>query len=52
MIVDPEFLEEAKKLRMDLEIVTADEMKTLLDRVYATPPDIIEQARQAIAAGG
>ncbi|MDB5507564.1 MAG: tripartite tricarboxylate transporter family receptor [Hyphomicrobiales bacterium] len=52
MVRDPEFLEEAGKLRMDLEILSSEEMKELLDRVYATPPEVVERARQAIATGG
>lgn len=52
MVRDPEFLEEAGKLRMDLEIITAQEMRELLERVYATPPEIVERARQAISSGG
>jgi tripartite-type tricarboxylate transporter receptor subunit TctC len=52
MVRDPEFLEEAGKLRMDLEILSSEDMKELLDRVYATPPEVVERARQAIATGG
>lgn len=46
---DAGFLAEAKKMQMDLEIVTGEQIDTLLKRVYATPPDIVETVRQAIS---
>lgn len=46
---DGEFLAEAKKMQMDLEVVTGEEIDTLLKRVYATPPEIVEVVRQAIS---
>lgn len=46
---DAEFLAEAKKMQMDLEIVTGEQIDTLLKRVYATPPEIVETVRQAIS---
>lgn len=49
MTKDEQFLSEAKKLRMDLDIVTGAEIDTLLKRVYATPPEIVEIARKAIS---
>jgi tripartite-type tricarboxylate transporter receptor subunit TctC len=50
MMKDPEFLAEAKKANIDIDIVTGDEIRALLQRVYATPPDIVEVVRKAIAA--
>ncbi len=49
MTKDEQFLTEAKKLRMDLDIVTGAEIDDLLKRVYATPPEIVEIARKAIS---
>ncbi|MFN3892325.1 MAG: Bug family tripartite tricarboxylate transporter substrate binding protein [Beijerinckiaceae bacterium] len=49
MTKDQQFLAEAKKLRMDLDIVTGEEIDVLLKRVYATPPEIVELARKAIS---
>jgi hypothetical protein len=46
---DAAFLAEAKKLQMDLEIVTGEEIDTLLKRVYATPTEIVEVVRKAIS---
>ena len=49
MTKDEQFLGEAKKLRMDLDVVTGAEIDDLLKRVYATPPEIVEIARKAIS---
>jgi tripartite-type tricarboxylate transporter receptor subunit TctC len=49
MLKDPDFLDEAKKTRMDLDPVTGEEVEQLLQRVYSTPQDIVEYTRKAIA---
>jgi len=49
MTKDSEFLGESKKMQMDLEVVTGEEIDSLLQRVYATPPEIVEMVRQAIS---
>lgn len=49
MTKDEQFLAEAGKLRMDLDVVTGEEIDTILRRVYATPPEIVEIARKAIS---
>ena len=46
---DPELLAEAK--RMNLEIVDplpGEEIQTIIDRMYATPAEIIEKTRKAM----
>ena len=48
MSKDAEFLADAKKSGIDIDIVTGDEIDTLLRRVYATPPDIVELVRKAV----
>jgi tripartite-type tricarboxylate transporter receptor subunit TctC len=50
MMKDPEFLAEAKKANIDIDVVTGDEIDMVLRRVYATPPDIVEVVRKAIGA--
>jgi len=50
MTKDPEFLADAKKVGIDIDIVTGEEIDTLLRRVYATPPDIVEVVRKAVSA--
>ena len=48
MMRDPEFLADAKKANIDIDVVTGDEIDTILKRVYATPPDLVEVVRKAI----
>jgi tripartite-type tricarboxylate transporter receptor subunit TctC len=50
MMKDPEFLADAKKSNIDIDTTSAEEMKAMLQRVYATPPDLVEVVRKAIAA--
>jgi tripartite-type tricarboxylate transporter receptor subunit TctC len=49
MVKDAKFLAEAKKLRMDLDVLSGAEMDTLLKRVYSSSPDIVEAARKSIS---
>jgi len=51
MTKDAVFLAEAKKLGMELDVVTGAEIEDLLRKVYATPPEIVEVARKAISEG-
>jgi tripartite-type tricarboxylate transporter receptor subunit TctC len=50
MSKDADFLADAKKSGIDIDIVTGDEIDSLLHRVYATPPDIVELVRKAVGA--
>lgn len=50
MSKDAEFLADAKKVGIDIDIVTGDEIDNLLRRVYATPPEIVEVVRKAVSA--
>jgi tripartite-type tricarboxylate transporter receptor subunit TctC len=46
---DPELKAEAARIQLDVEAVGGEELQVALARMYATPPDILEKARQAIA---
>jgi tripartite-type tricarboxylate transporter receptor subunit TctC len=48
MVKDPEFLADAKKANIDIDVVTGEEIDALLRRVYTTPPDVVELVRKAI----
>ena len=48
MTADPEFLAEAALLRLEINPVTGSEVEALLSEAYDTPPEVVEQARQAI----
>jgi tripartite-type tricarboxylate transporter receptor subunit TctC len=43
-VQDPEFLAEAKQMKYQITYTSPDELKALTERMYATPPEIIEQA--------
>jgi len=46
---DPEFLDEAKKLNLEVNPVSAHAIDDLLSELYATPREVLEKAAQAIA---
>jgi tripartite-type tricarboxylate transporter receptor subunit TctC len=46
---DPEFLEEAKKLDIDIAATSAEETETMVDRLFATPPAVIARIDAALA---
>jgi tripartite-type tricarboxylate transporter receptor subunit TctC len=46
---DPEYLADAKKLRIDVNPVSGGDIDKLLRELYATPKDVIAKASQAIA---
>jgi len=46
---DVQFLAEAKKMRMDLDVLSGADMDALLKRVYGSPIDIVEAARKSIS---
>jgi len=48
---DPRYIAEAKSLSLDVAPVTGAEIEKLIQTLYATPKDVVEQARAVIAAG-
>jgi len=40
----------SKKSGIEIDIVSGDEIDSLLHRVYATPPDIVAMVRKAVGA--
>ncbi len=47
---DDRLLSEAAKMRLDLEPIAGGDLQALIAELYATPPHVVEQARQALAA--
>jgi hypothetical protein len=45
---DPAFLQEAKKLELEIAPVRGIEIEQLIKEIYATPPDVVQLARSAI----
>lgn len=46
---DPAFLADAAKAKIDVSPMRGSEISAMLQRIYATPPPIVEAARRAIA---
>jgi tripartite-type tricarboxylate transporter receptor subunit TctC len=40
---------EAEKMQLDVDPLPGDELQTLVASLYATPPHLIERARQALS---
>src|SRR5215813_6006436 len=49
MTRDGEFLAEAKKLDLDLDVMDGAQIDEIMRKSYASPPEVIEAARAAIA---
>jgi tripartite-type tricarboxylate transporter receptor subunit TctC len=45
---DPAFLAEADKLKLEVNPVSGEDVDRLIAELYATPKDIVEEARAAI----
>jgi len=50
MMKDPELLAEAAKLGLDIDPVGGVEIDALVQRIYATPPDVLELVRRINAS--
>ena len=50
MAKDIGFLDEARKLNLDIEIVQGADIANMIERVYAISPEIVDRARQMINA--
>ena len=49
-IRDPELRAEAERMKVDIDAIGGEELQTAIAKIYTTPPDILEKARQAMAA--
>jgi tripartite-type tricarboxylate transporter receptor subunit TctC len=47
-MVDPQFLADAEKMRVDIEPLTGAKVQEVVQALYATPKGIVERARKAI----
>ncbi len=45
---DPEFLDDAKLQKADIDPVGGGEINALLDRVYSAPPEVVARIRELI----
>jgi tripartite-type tricarboxylate transporter receptor subunit TctC len=47
---DPELAGEAKRMQVDVLPVAGEDLQAMIGRMYATPKDVVEKAKQAMAA--
>jgi tripartite-type tricarboxylate transporter receptor subunit TctC len=45
---DPELLAEAKKMNLDIVPLPGPEVKAMVERLFATPPEVVEKTKQAL----
>ena len=46
---DPAFLKEAEKAKLDVDLVTGEEVDTVLKNAAAASPAVIDRLKQALA---
>jgi tripartite-type tricarboxylate transporter receptor subunit TctC len=46
---DPELRADAEKTKLEVEPVSSDEIKSLLDKIYATPPELLKAAQATVS---
>ncbi len=49
-LTDPEFLDDAKRMALDVSPVSGHAVETLIDDLYATPEDVVAKTRRVITA--
>jgi tripartite-type tricarboxylate transporter receptor subunit TctC len=49
-MADPEFLADAEKAKMEVDPMTGEAMQEMIEKVYATPPEIIKKVVEATSA--
>jgi tripartite-type tricarboxylate transporter receptor subunit TctC len=47
-MADPEFKADAKRMRLDVDTVPADEVQTTVAKIYASPVELIAQTKKAL----
>jgi tripartite-type tricarboxylate transporter receptor subunit TctC len=45
---DPDLRAEGEKLGLDLDPISGEKLQEIAEKIYATPPDIVERAKQAV----
>jgi tripartite-type tricarboxylate transporter receptor subunit TctC len=49
---DPELLAEARKLNLEIVAMPGSDVKAMVERLFSTPPEIVERARQVLQPAG
>jgi len=45
---DPELRAEGERIGLDLDPISGEELQKIAEKIYATPPDVVAQAKQAV----
>lgn len=45
---DPDLVAEAKRIKVDIAPTPGDELQVMIDKIYATPAEVVAKARQAL----
>lgn len=45
---DKDLLAEAKKMKLDIEAISGEDVQTMVAKLFATPPNIVERAKQSL----
>jgi hypothetical protein len=48
---DPDFLADARNQHLETAFMRGEDIERLIDRIFASPPDVIARAVSAIEAG-
>jgi len=51
-MVDPEFLANAEKRKLEIDPTPGDEIQALIDVIYKTPTDVVERVKPILEASG
>src|SRR5262245_16178533 len=51
VLSDPDYIEDAKKQHLETALMRGPDIEKLVERIYASPPEVIERAQKAIEAG-
>jgi tripartite-type tricarboxylate transporter receptor subunit TctC len=47
---DPEFVAECEKINLEISFVSGDDVQALVNKIYALPEGVINEARKIVAA--
>ncbi len=51
VVRDPDYIADARRQSLDPDPVSGEDIATLIDKIYASPPDVIAHARAAVEGG-
>jgi tripartite-type tricarboxylate transporter receptor subunit TctC len=52
MLADKEFLADADKINLEITALSGDELQAIVDKIYATPPEVVERTKKALGYSG